>query len=166
MSFALPESMREYIDKRVTAGNYWNRREDTAQVLRPDGWLRTGDMGTMDERGSFHLTDRKKDMIVVSGFKVFPNEIEDVLALHPGVLEAAVIGVPDPRAGEAVKEVIVRKDPSLTEAEVLAHCGLHLTGCKVPRVVEFRTEPLPKSNIGKTRRRKLRDAAQASTQPG
>jgi long-chain acyl-CoA synthetase len=145
---------------------YWNRPEDTAQVLRPDGWLRTGDMGTMDERGSFHLTDRKKDMIVVSGFKVFPNEIEDVLALHPGVLEAAVIGVPDERAGEAVKAVIVRKDPSLTEAEVLAHCKLHLTGYKVPRVVEFRTEPLPKSNIGKTLRRELRDAAPASTQPG
>jgi long-chain acyl-CoA synthetase len=140
---------------------YWNRPDDTAQVLRPDGWLRTGDMGTMDERGSFRLTDRKKDMIVVSGFKVFPNEIEDVLAMHPGVQEAAVIGVPDERAGEAVKAVVVRKDPALTEADLLAHCRLHLTGYKVPRIVEFRTEPLPKTNIGKTLRRELRDAAPA-----
>jgi long-chain acyl-CoA synthetase len=144
---------------------YWNRPEDTAQVLRPDGWLRTGDMGTMDERGSFHLTDRKKDMIVVSGFKVFPNEIEDVLALHPGVLEAAVIGVPDERAGEAVKAVVVRRDPALTEADLLAHCKLHLTGYKMPRVVEFRSEPLPKTNIGKILRRELRDAGPAKAMP-
>jgi long-chain acyl-CoA synthetase len=140
---------------------YWNRPEDTAQVLRADGWLRTGDMGTMDERGSFRLTDRKKDMIVVSGFKVFPNEIEDVLAMHPGVLEAAVIGVADERAGEAVKAVVVRKDPALTEADLLAHCKLHLTGYKVPRFVEFRVEPLPKTNIGKILRRELRDAVPA-----
>jgi len=147
---------------------YWNRPEDTAQVLRADGWLRTGDMGTMDEHGSFRLTDRKKDMIVVSGFKVFPNEIEDVLAMHPGVLEAAVIGVADERAGEAVKAVVVRKDPALTEADLLAHCKLHLTGYKVPRLVEFRTEPLPKTNIGKILRRELRDAVPemaASTAP-
>jgi long-chain acyl-CoA synthetase len=137
---------------------YWQRPEETAQVLRADGWLRTGDMGTMDERGGFHLTDRKKDMIVVSGFKVFPNEVEDVLALHPGVLEAAVIGVPDERAGEAVKAVVVRKDPALTEAELLAHCKQHLTGYKMPRSVEFRSEPLPKSNIGKILRRELRAA--------
>ncbi len=137
---------------------YWQRPEDTAQVLRAGGWLHTGDMGTMDERGSFRITDRKKDMIVVSGFKVFPNEVEDVLALHPGVLESAVIGVPDERAGEAVKAVVVRKDPALTETELLAHCKLHLTGYKVPRVFEFRIEPLPKSNIGKILRRELRDA--------
>lgn len=144
---------------------YWQRPDDTAQVLRPDGWLRTGDMGTMDDQGRFHLTDRKKDMIVVSGFKVFPNEIEDVLALHPGVLEAAVIGVPDERAGEAVKAVVVRKDPALTEAEVLAHCRRHLTGYKVPRSVEFRVAPLPKTHIGKTLRRELRDAAPAPVEP-
>jgi long-chain acyl-CoA synthetase len=138
---------------------YWNRPEDTAQVLRAGGWMRTGDMGTMDERGSFRLTDRKKDMIVVSGFKVFPNEVEDVLALHPGVLEAAVIGVPNERAGEAVKAVVVRKDPALTEADLVAHCRLHLTGYKVPHIVEFRSEPLPKSNIGKILRRELRHAA-------
>ena len=138
---------------------YWNRPEDTGQVLRAGGWMRTGDMGTMDERGSFRLTDRKKDMIVVSGFKVFPNEVEDVLALHPGVLEAAVIGVPNERAGEAVKAVVVRKDPALTEADLLAHCRLHLTGYKVPHVFEFRSEPLPKSNIGKILRRELRHAS-------
>jgi long-chain acyl-CoA synthetase len=140
---------------------YWHRPEETAQVLRSDGWLLTGDMGTMDERGHFRLTDRKKDMIVVSGFKVFPNEIEDVLALHPGVLEAAVIGVPDERAGEAVKAVVVRKDPGLTEADLLAHCRQNLTGYKLPRLIEFRDEPLPKTSIGKILRRELRDAAPA-----
>ena len=137
---------------------YWQRPEESAKVFSADGWLRTGDMGVMDERGSFHLTDRKKDMIVVSGFKVFPNEIEDVLTLHPGVLEAAVIGVPDERAGEAVKAVVVRKDPGLTEADLLAHCRQHLTGYKMPRSVEFRTEPLPKTNLGKILRRELRAA--------
>ncbi len=140
---------------------YWKRPEETAQVFTADGWLRTGDMGVMDEHGSFHLTDRKKDMIVVSGFKVFPNEIEDVLTMHPGVLEAAVIGVPDERAGEAVKAVVVRKAPALTEADLLAHCKQHLTGYKVPRVVEFRSEPLPKTNLGKILRRELRVAPAA-----
>jgi long-chain acyl-CoA synthetase len=119
----------------------------------------------MGEDGRFHLTDRKKDMIVVSGFKVFPNEIEDVLTLHPGVLEAAVIGVPDERAGEAVKAVVVRKDPGLTEAELLAHCRQHLTGYKMPRSVEFRTEPLPKTNLGKILRRELRAAPAAAAVP-
>ena len=143
---------------------YWNRPEETARVFTDDGWLRTGDMGVTDERGNIRLTDRKKDMIVVSGFKVFPNEIEDVLATHPGVAEAAVIGVPDARSGEAVKVVVLRKDPALTEAEVLAHCRQHLTGYKVPRIVEFRDEPLPKSNIGKILRRELRDGGAASSQ--
>ena len=135
---------------------YWQRPDDTAEVFHPGGWLRTGDMGLMDVHGSVRLTDRKKDMIVVSGFKVFPNEIEDVLTLHPGVLEAAAIGVPDERAGEAVKVVVVRRDPALTEADVLAHCKQHLTGYKIPRVVEFRSEPLPKTGIGKILRRELR----------
>ncbi|BDI07318.1 hypothetical protein CATMQ487_42880 [Sphaerotilus microaerophilus] len=140
---------------QVMAG-YWQRPQESAQVLTADGWLRTGDMGVMDERGGIRLTDRKKDMIVVSGFKVFPNEIEDVLTLHPGVLEAAAIGVPDERSGEAVKVVVVRKDPALTQEDLLAHCKSHLTGYKLPRVVEFRTEPLPKTNIGKVLRRELR----------
>lgn len=135
---------------------YWNRPEETAKVI-VGGWLRTGDMGVMDASGSVRITDRKKDMIIVSGFKVFPNEIEDVLTMHPGVLEAGAIGVPDERAGEAVKVVVVRKDPALTEAELLAHCKQHLTGYKMPRIVEFRSEPLPKTNIGKILRRELRD---------
>lgn len=136
---------------------YWNHPEETAKAFTPNGWLRTGDMGVMDERGRIRITDRKKDMIVVSGFKVFPNEIEDVLTLHPGVLEAAAVGVHDPRSGEAVKVVVVRRDPGLTEADVLAHCKQHLTAYKMPRVVEFRADPLPKTNIGKILRRELRD---------
>jgi long-chain acyl-CoA synthetase len=138
---------------------YWNRSDETAKVFTPDGWFRTGDMGVMDERGEIRLTDRKKDMIVVSGFKVFPNEVEDVLTAHPGVTEAAAVGVPDERSGEAVKVVVVRKDPTLTEAEVLAHCKQHLTGYKIPRIVEFRSEPLPKTNVGKILRRELRDGS-------
>jgi long-chain acyl-CoA synthetase len=136
---------------------YWNRAGESAHVFTADGWLRTGDMGVMDERGNIRITDRKKDMIVVSGFKVFPNEIEDVLTAHPGVTEAAAIGVPDDRSGEAVKAVVVRNDPALTDKELLAHCRQRLTGYKVPRIVEFRSEPLPKSNIGKILRRELRD---------
>ncbi len=141
---------------------YWNHPEETAQVFTAQGWLRTGDMGVMDGRGSIRITDRKKDMIVVSGFKVFPNEIEDVLTQHPGVLEAAAVGVRDERSGEAVKVVIVRSDPDLTEADVLAHCKQHLTGYKMPRVVVFRREPLPKTNIGKILRRELRDGGVAA----
>jgi long-chain acyl-CoA synthetase len=137
---------------------YWNRPDESAHVFTADGWLRTGDMGVMDDRGSIRITDRKKDMIVVSGFKVFPNEIEDVLTTHPGVLEAAAIGVSDDRSGEAVKVVVVRKDPALTEGDLLAHCRQHLTGYKMPRIVEFRSEPLPKTNIGKILRRELRDS--------
>ncbi len=141
---------------------YWNLPEETAKVFTPNGWLRTGDMGVIDARGGVRITDRKKDMIIVSGFKVFPNEIEDVLALHPGVLEVAAIGVKDARSGEAVKVIIVPAAPDLTEADVLAHCKQHLTGYKMPRVVEFRSTPLPKSNIGKILRRELRDAAAPS----
>lgn len=140
---------------------YWNRPEETARAFTASGWLRTGDMGVMDELGSIRITDRKKDMIVVSGFKVFPNEIEDVLAMHPGVLEGAAIGVPDERSGEAVKVVVVRKDPALTQADVLAHCKQHLTSYKMPRIVEFRSEPLPKTNIGKILRRDLRERGSA-----
>jgi long-chain acyl-CoA synthetase len=114
-------------------------------------------MGFMDERGSFKLTDRKKDMLVVSGFKVFPNEIEDVVMLHPGVLEVAAIAVPDAKSGEAVKVVVVRKDPALTDQVLLAHCRKNLAGNKVPKLIEFRDEPLPKSNIGKILRRELRE---------
>ena len=138
---------------------YWHRPEETADVLTPEGWLRTGDMGCMDAGGHFRLTDRKKDVIVVSGFKVFPTEVEDVLALHPGVREAAVVGVPDERAGEAVKAVVVPRDPALTEADLMAHCRQHLTGYKLPRWIEFRSEPLLKTHVGKILRRELRDPA-------
>ena len=140
---------------------YWNRPEETAKVFTPDGWLRTGDMGYMDERGYFRITDRKKDMIIVSGFKVFPNQIEDVVAMHPGVAEVAAIGAPDERSGEVVKIVVVRSDPALTEQALLAHCRQHLTDYKIPKIIEFRTEPLPKTNLGKILRRQLRDAAPA-----
>jgi long-chain acyl-CoA synthetase len=135
---------------------YWQRPDETAKVFSADGWFRTGDMGFMDVQGRFKITDRKKDMIIVSGFKVFPNEIEDVVMLHPGVLEVAAIGAPDERSGEAVKIVVVKKDPALGTSELLEHCRKHLTGYKVPKLVEFRTEPLPKSNIGKILRRELR----------
>jgi len=142
---------------QVMAG-YWNRPEETAKAFTSDGWLRTGDMGFVDERGYFKITDRKKDMIIVSGFKVFPNQIEDAVALHPGVAEVAAIGIPDERSGEVVKIVVVKKDPALTEQALLEHCRQHLTGYKVPKIVEFRDEPLPKTNLGKILRRQLRDA--------
>ena len=135
---------------------YWNRPEETRKVLPGDGWLKTGDMGTMDERGYTRIVDRKKDMILVSGFNVYPNEVESVAVEHPGVLEAAAIGVPDEQSGEVVKLFVVRKDPNLTAEEVLAHCRANLTGYKRPKFVEFRDE-LPKSNVGKILRRKLRD---------
>ena len=140
---------------------YWNRPEETKKVFTPEGWLRTGDLGYMDERGYFRITDRKKDMIIVSGFKVFPNQIEDAVALHPGVAEVAAIGAHDDKSGEVVKIVVVKKDEALTEEALLAHCRQHLTGYKVPRVVEFRSTPLPKSSIGKILRRELRDAPPA-----
>jgi long-chain acyl-CoA synthetase len=140
---------------------YWNRPDETAKVFTQDGWLRTGDMGCVDERGYVRITDRKKDLIVVSGFKVFPNEVEDVVMMHPGVLEVAAIGARDEKSGEVVKIVVVRKNPDLTEAELLEHCRQHLTNYKVPKIVEFRTEPLPKSNIGKILRRMLREPVPA-----
>ena len=139
---------------------YWNKPDETAKVFTRDGWFRTGDMGFMNEQGQFKITDRKKDMIIVSGFKVFPNEVEDVVMMHPGVLEVAAIGVPDEKSGEAVKIVVVKKDSNVSERELLEHCRLHLTNYKVPRVVEFRSEPLPKTPIGKILRRELR-----TTQP-
>lgn len=134
---------------------YLNRPEATAEVLSEDGWLRTGDIATMDEQGYLRIVDRKKDMILVSGFNVYPNEIEDVVALHPGVLEVGAIGEPDEHSGEVVKVVVVKKDPVLTEEQIIEHCKEQLTGYKVPKLVEFRDE-LPKSNVGKILRRELR----------
>ncbi len=135
---------------------YWQRPDETAKAFTADGFLRTGDIARMDERGFLYLVDRKKDMILVSGFNVYPNEVEDVIAAHPGVLEVAVIGVPDEKSGEAVKAFVVKKDPALTEAEVIAWCRERLTGYKVPKHVEFRDE-LPKTNVGKILRRALRE---------
>jgi long-chain acyl-CoA synthetase len=141
---------------------YWNRPEDTAKVLPGDGWLRTGDIGRMDPAGFVFMEDRKKDVIVVSGFKVYPSEVEDAAVRQPGVREAAAIGIPDAQSGEVVKLFVVRKDPSITEAQVIAHARANLTGYKVPRKVEFLDE-LPKSNVGKVLRRELkeREAARA-----
>ncbi|MEO8001000.1 MAG: AMP-binding protein [Arenimonas sp.] len=136
---------------------YWQRPEETAKVIDENGWLHTGDIAKMDAGGYFYIVDRKKDMILVSGFNVYPNEIEDVIATMPQVLEVAAVGVPDEKSGEAVKVVIVKKDPSLTAEEVKAFCKENLTGYKLPRLVEFRTE-LPKTNVGKILRRELRDA--------
>ncbi|MGY5801459.1 long-chain fatty acid--CoA ligase [Rhizobium hainanense] len=139
---------------QVMAG-YWKQPAETARVMTADGFFRSGDMGFMDERGYTKIVDRKKDMILVSGFNVYPNEIEEVAVMHPGVLEAAAIGIPDPHSGEAVKLFIVKKDPALTEADVKAHCAANLTNYKRPRFIEFRTE-LPKSNVGKILRKELR----------
>ncbi len=149
---------------QVMAG-YWQRPEETAAVLSPDGWLRTGDVAKMDEKGYFYIVDRKKDMILVSGFNVYPNEIEDVVAQLPGVLEVAAVGVPDEKSGEAVKLVIVRKDAALTEQDVRNFCHHELTGYKQPRFIEFRTE-LPKSNVGKILRRELRENLKPAAQDG
>ena len=136
---------------------YWGRPDATAEVISDDGWLRTGDMATIDEEGYLRIVDRKKDMIIVSGFNVYPNEIEDVVALHPGVLEVGAVGVPDEKSGEVPKIVVVKKDPELTSEALIEHCREQLTGYKVPRHVEFRDE-LPKTNVGKVLRRELRDA--------
>ena len=140
---------------QVMAG-YWQRPDETAKVMTDDGYFKSGDIGIMDARGFFKIVDRKKDMVLVSGFNVYPNEIEDVVANCPGVLECAVVGVPDEKTGEAVKLVIVKKDPALTEAQVKEFCRHELTGYKQPKVIEFRTE-LPKTPVGKILRRELRD---------
>ncbi|ABK48615.1 MULTISPECIES: long-chain-fatty-acid--CoA ligase FadD [Shewanella] len=135
---------------------YWQRPEETAKVIDKDGWLATGDIGYMDEQGFFYIVDRKKDMILVSGFNVFPNEVEEVVALHPKVIEVAAVGVPNDASGELVKVFVVAKDKSLTADDIIKHCRAHLTGYKVPKLVEFRDE-LPKTNVGKILRRELRD---------
>ena len=140
---------------QVMAG-YWQRPDETAKVMTEDGYFKSGDVGVMDARGYFKIVDRKKDMVLVSGFNVYPNEVEEVVASCPGVLECAVVGVPDEKTGEAVKLVIVKKDPALTEAQVKEFCKANLTGYKQPKVIEFRTE-LPKTPVGKILRRELRD---------
>src|SRR3954466_11514408 len=145
---------------QVMAG-YWQQPEESEKVLGRDGFLHTGDIGVMDAKGFIRIVDRKKDMIIVSGSKVFPNEIEQVVAMHPGVLECAVVGVPDPHSGEVPKVYVVKKDPQLTEQDVLEHCRRELTGYKRPKYVEFRSE-LPKTNVGKILRRALREDRKAA----
>jgi long-chain acyl-CoA synthetase len=140
---------------QVMAG-YWNRPDETAKVMTDDGFFKSGDVGVMNEKGFVKIVDRKKDMILVSGFNVYPNEIEDVVAKHPGVFEVAAVGMPDERSGEAVKLFIVKKDPALTDGDLFAFCKTQLTGYKCPKIIEFRSE-LPKSNVGKILRRELRD---------
>jgi long-chain acyl-CoA synthetase len=140
---------------QVMAG-YWQRPDETAKAMTTDGYFRSGDIGVMDARGYFKIVDRKKDMILVSGFNVYPTELEDVMALMPGVMESACVGMPDEKTGEAVKLVIVKRDPGVTEAAVRAYCRENLTGYKQPKVIEFRTE-LPKTPVGKILRRELRD---------
>jgi len=137
---------------------YWNSPAETAKVLGPDGFFATGDIGVMDERGYVKIVDRKKDMLLVSGFNVYPNEIESVVVMHPGVLECAVIGVSDPHSGEVPKLFVVKRDPALTEADIRKHCEQNLTGYKRPKYIEFRKE-LPKTNVGKILRRALREEA-------
>jgi long-chain acyl-CoA synthetase len=140
---------------------YWKRDDETAKVMTPDGFMKTGDIGIMDEKGYTSIVDRKKDMILVSGFNVYPNEVENVVASHPGVLEVACVGVPDQHSGEAVKLYVVKKDASLTVDALMAFCKEELTGYKRPRLIEFR-ETLPKTNVGKILRRELRDEKQSA----
>jgi long-chain acyl-CoA synthetase len=139
---------------------YWNRPDETAKVMTADGAFRTGDIGIMTPEGYVKIVDRKKDMILVSGFNVYPNEIEDVIAMMPGVLECCAVAAPDESSGEKVRLVIVRKDPALTKEQVLAHCKQHLTGYKVPKMIEFWKE-LPKTNVGKVLRREVKNAPPA-----
>ncbi len=146
---------------QVMAG-YWNRADETAKVMYADGFFKSGDIGVMDARGLTKIVDRKKDMILVSGFNVYPNEVEDVVASHPGVLEVAAIGVPDAHSGEVVKVFVVRKDPTLTEQQVIDYCKEQLAGYKRPKTVEFRDD-LPKTNVGKILRRELRASEIAKT---
>lgn len=170
-------SIRDDNDKEVAIGSsgelcikgpqvmpgYWNRPDETALVFTKDGFLKTGDIARMDEEGFIYLVDRKKDMIVVSGFNVYPNEVEQVIGMHPGVLEIGVVGVIDDESGERVKACIVRKDPSLTAEQIIAHCREHLTAYKVPKIVEFFDE-LPKTNVGKILRRALKDTEAGKNQ--
>jgi long-chain acyl-CoA synthetase len=148
---------------QVMAG-YWNRPDETAKVMTAKGYFKSGDVGVMDENGYVKIVDRKKDMILVSGFNVYPNELEGVIAAHPGVLECAVVGVPDEHSGEAVKVFVVRRDPNLTAEQLMDYCRQQLTGYKKPKYIEFRDE-LPKTNVGKILRRALREEANQAAQP-
>jgi long-chain acyl-CoA synthetase len=145
---------------QVMAG-YWQRPDETAKVMTPDGFFKTGDIGIMNEQGYIKIVDRKKDMILVSGFNVYPNEVEEVVMSHPGVLEVACVGVPDQHSGEAVKLYVVKKDKGLSKEDLLEYCKEQLTGYKRPKFIEFR-DTLPKTNVGKILRRELRDEKQTA----
>jgi long-chain acyl-CoA synthetase len=145
------------VDGPQVMKGYWHKPEETAHVMTQDGFLRTGDLATIDPAGFLRVVDRRKDMIISSGFNIYPNEVEDVVAMHTGVLEVGAVGLPDPVCGETVKIVVVRKDPALTAEDLIAHCRRFLTGYKVPRHVEF-ADSLPKSAIGKILRKELRHA--------
>jgi long-chain acyl-CoA synthetase len=153
-SLATGETGEVWVRGPQVMQGYWGRPEESRNTLTDDCWLKTGDIGMIDPQGFVKLLDRKKDMIIVSGFKVFPNEVEEVVTRQPGVLEAAVIGVPDERSGQAVKLFVVRRDPALDENEIRRYCVANLTGYKVPKLIEFRDE-LPKSNVGKILRKEL-----------
>jgi long-chain acyl-CoA synthetase len=159
---ALGESGEIAIRGPQVMQGYWKQPAETAKVMTADGFFRSGDIGIMDANGYVRIVDRKKDMILVSGFNVYPNELEGVIAGHPGVLECAVVGVPDAHSGEAVKVFVVKKDPGLTTDDLLAYCKQEFTGYKRPKYIEFRDE-LPKTNVGKILRRALRDEKQADT---
>ena len=153
-SLALGETGEIWVRGPQVMQGYWGRPDETKMVITDDGWLKTGDIGMIDPQGYVKLQDRKKDLIIVSGFKVFPNEVEDVVTLNPGVLEAAAIGVPDERTGQAVKLFVVKRDPALTEKALRQYCHDNLAGYKIPKLIEFR-DTLPKSNIGKILRKEL-----------
>lgn len=148
---------------QVTPG-YWKRPDETALVFTKNGYLKTGDIGKMDEEGFIYLVDRKKDMLLVSGFNVYPNEVEQVISMHPGVLEVGVVGIVDKESGERVKACVVKKDPNLTAEQIIAYCREHLTAYKVPKVVEFYDE-LPKTNVGKILRRALKESSASPSLP-
>ena len=155
-----PNQIGEILVKgQMVMKGYWNRPEETAKVMTEDGFFKTGDIGFMDEKGYFQIVDRKKDMILVSGFNVYPNEVEGVIVTHPKVFEVAAVGIPDEHSGEVVKIFVVKEDQSLTEEELMAFCKENLTGYKRPKAIEFRDE-LPKSNVGKILRKELRPPAQ------
>jgi long-chain acyl-CoA synthetase len=141
---------------------YWNHPEETEKAISREGWFRSGDMGRMDEKGYVYVEDRKKDMVLVSGFNVYPNEVEGVVVAHDGILEAAVIGIPDARCGEAVKLFAVKRDPNLTKEQLIEHCKKYLAAYKIPKHVEFR-DFLPKTNVGKVLRRALREEETTSS---
>ena len=156
---AIGETGELYIRGPQVMQGFWKQPEDTANEISPDGWLKTGDIVRMDERGMLYLVDREKDMILVSGFNVYPNEVEAVVSHHPGVMECGAIGIPDPNSGEAIKVYVVKKNLTLDKETLIKYCRLNLTGYKIPKFIEF-TDALPKTNVGKILRRELKNLSE------